>query len=126
MDKMLVNYIVGEKTGEIFGQSRHQRMIYALLRKKVQFNVISYRGFKFPLFSMLPKHLLYPKMVRREIKNGITHIASHEQAHVLNYTGDINSIATVFDIFPMHILKNKLVEEYGWSNYLLHRLDVPL
>lgn len=123
---MLVNYIIGERTGEIFGQSRYQKMIYALLRGRVRFNVIGYKGLKFPIFSLLPKHFLYPEMARREIRNGVTHIASHEQAHLLNCLGEINSIVTVFDIFPVYVLKNKLIREYGLSSYLLHRLDVPL
>jgi glycosyltransferase involved in cell wall biosynthesis len=123
---MLVNYIVGERTGEIFGQSRYQKMIYELLKDKVSFNIISYRGLKFPIFSLVSKHLLYPRSVKRLVREGVTHIASHEQAHLLKNLGHANSLVTVFDLFPIYILTNKLRREYGWANYLLHRLDVPM
>ncbi|MEW6592549.1 MAG: glycosyltransferase family 1 protein [Candidatus Hadarchaeota archaeon] len=123
---MLVNYIIGEKTGAMFGQSRHQKMVYELLKKKAQFNVIGYKGLRLPLFSLLPKHLLYPKIVNRNLKDGVIHIASHEQAHLLDSLKEKSAIVTVFDVFPIYILKNRLTKEYGWSSYMLHRLDVPM
>ena len=123
---MRVDYVIGERTGQIFGQSRYQIMICQLLGAEAQFNVISYKGFGPPILSLVSKHLLYPRTVRRKMGGEVIHIASHEQAHVLDHLGETNSVVTVFDIFPMHILKDKLGREYGWANYLLHRLDVPL
>ncbi|KUO39290.1 MAG: hypothetical protein AVW06_04195 [Hadesarchaea archaeon DG-33-1] len=122
---MLVNYIIGERTGEIFGQSRYQKIIYAQLRKKVNFNVIGYGGLKFSIFSMVPKHVIYPTIVRRKIRNGIVHIASHEQAHILDYIGDRNVTVTVFDL-ALYVFKNVYAGVYGGLANLLHKLDVPL
>lgn len=123
---MLVNYILGERTGEIFGQSRYQRSIYAHLKNKIDFNVIDYRGLKFPLLSLLPKHLVYPRIAKKKLQGGVVHIASHEQAHVLDAIGGENSVVTVFDIFTMYMLRKNISKEYGRLNYLLHRLDVPM
>lgn len=122
---MLVNYIIGERTSEVFGQSRYQKIIYAQLRKKVSFNAIGYGGLKFSIFSLVPKHVIYPTIVRRKIRNGIVHIASHEQAHILDYIGDRNAIVTVFDL-ALHVFKNVYAGVYGGLANLLHKLDVPL
>ena len=123
---VIVNYIVGERTGEVFGQSRYQKAIYTHLKDKVEFNVIDYRGLKFPLLSLAPKHLVYPRITRKKLQEGVVHIASHEQAHVLDAIGSKNSIVTVFDIFTMHMLGKNIRKEYGRLNYLLHKLDVPI
>jgi len=120
-----VDYVVGETTGEIFGQSRYQKMLYLLLGGKVQFNVISYKRFGPLITSLFSKHLLYPRAVRKKIGNDVLHVASHEQAHVLNFLRDKRTVTTVFDLYPMHIVKKRMTGEYGWANYLLHWLDVP-
>ncbi len=125
-DHILVNYIVGERTDEIFGQSRYQKAIYTYLKDKVEFNVIDYRSLRFPLLFLIPKHLVYPRTIKKRLHEGIVHIASHEQAHVLNAMGNKNSIVTVFDIFPVYILRKDIRKEYGKLNYLLHKLDVPM
>lgn len=123
---MLVNYVIGEKASEIFGQSRYQRMIYEQLRDKIDFNVIGYRSLKISLFSLIPKHIVYPGTIKRKIQDGVIHIASQEQAHVLNHISSEKSVATVLDVNSLYVLKNKNVrKKYGMFNYLLHRLDVP-
>jgi glycosyltransferase involved in cell wall biosynthesis len=121
---MLVNYVAGEKVGEIYAQSRIQQMIYARLKNRVDFNIICYRGLKYPLFSLMLKHLMYPNTVRKKMREGIVHIASQDQAHVLNYIDKKRSVVSALDIFPLYVLKS-VRKEYGGLNYLLHSIDVP-
>jgi glycosyltransferase involved in cell wall biosynthesis len=121
---VLVNYVVGEKIGEIYAQSRIQRMICTQLKNRVDFNIIHYPGLKYSLFPLIPKHLLYPIIVKKKMKTGIVHIASQDQAHVLNYINSRKSIVTVLDIYPVYVLEN-VRKEYGVLNYMLHSIGVP-
>jgi glycosyltransferase involved in cell wall biosynthesis len=122
---MLVNLVVGEKIGEIYAQTRIQQMIHAQLKNKVDFNMISYHGLKYSLLSLITKHLLYPHIVRKKMKEGIVHVISQDQAHVLSYVDPKRSVVTALDIFPLYVLR-RVRQEYGKLNYLLHIIDVPL
>lgn len=126
---MNVNYIVGERQSGTSGVSRYRSTIYELLKDKVDFNTIEFKPC--PLFAPIQRYFIFPRMVRRKMMNGVTHVTGQPQAHVLNVIDPKNSVVTVFDIFNLRILKNyafrsELQRNQGMASYLLFKLETQM
>ena len=126
---MLVNYIIGEKTGGISGVSRYRETIYAQLKDKVDFNVIGYRAR--PLLAPVQRYFAFPIMVKKKLQDGVIHITGQQQAHILDTIEPKNSVVTVYDIFNIYILKNRifrseLQRDQGMINFLFFKFETQM
>lgn len=102
---MIVNYITGGTLKEIVGLSRYSQEIYENLKDKVEFNFINYKARENLILSIFFRHLYYPILIKRKIKQGITHITSQNQSHVLNWIKPKKTLITVHDLIP-YIIKS--------------------
>ncbi|MEM3723089.1 MAG: hypothetical protein QW179_01375, partial [Candidatus Hadarchaeales archaeon] len=79
---MLVNYFVGERESRMTGVGRYRKMIYTLLKDKVDFNLIEYEAL--PIIAPFQRYVLYPLTVKRKLRDGIVHITGQQQSYLLH------------------------------------------
>ncbi|MEM3519384.1 MAG: glycosyltransferase family 1 protein [Candidatus Hadarchaeales archaeon] len=117
---MLVNYFVGERESRMTGVGRYRKMIYTLLKDKVDFNLIEYEAL--PIIAPFQRYVLYPLTVKRKLRDGIVHITGQQQSYLLHEINPDRSIVTVYDVFNLYVredpkLRSELRKNQGFIDY---------